>query len=87
MDIATIIQAVFKAIEFLIWARIIVSFLPMFTRVNQYHPVIRFIYETTEPLLAPFRRIIPATGGLDFSPLLLFVVLSLVERWLLSAIR
>ena len=38
----------------------------------------RFLYETTEPFLAPIRRALPPTGMVDWSPLLAFVVLAVV---------
>lgn len=87
MSLSLIIRGVFEALEWLIIARIILSFLPMFTKIDPYHPVIRFVHETTEPLLAPFRRLLPAAGGLDFSPLLLFLVLNFIEGLLLDLVR
>ena len=42
----------------------------------------RFLYDTTEPLLAPIRRILPSTGMMDFSPLVLLIVLGIVMRLL-----
>jgi YggT family protein len=41
-------------------------------------PVGRFLFETTEPILAPIRRVLPQTGMLDLSPLVAFVLLSIV---------
>jgi YggT family protein len=38
----------------------------------------RFVYETTEPFLAPIRRFLPQTGPLDLSPLIAFLILSVV---------
>jgi len=38
----------------------------------------RFLYETTEPLLAPIRRLLPRTGPLDWSPLIAIIVLGVV---------
>ena len=38
----------------------------------------RFVYETTEPFLAPIRRFMPQTGPFDFSPLVAFLILSFV---------
>jgi len=38
----------------------------------------RFLYETTEPLLAPIRRILPATGSIDFSPIVAFLLIGLL---------
>ena len=34
-------------------------------------PLLRFVYQATEPLLAPIRRLLPSQGGLDFSPMIL----------------
>ena len=40
----------------------------------------RFLFETTEPLLAPIRRLLPQTGMIDFSPLLLLILLGILMR-------
>jgi len=79
LDIALIVHYLFEAIRWLIYARIIISLLQMFTRVDLYNPIVRFIYETTEPMMAPFRRLIPPVGGIDFSVILLWFVINLVE--------
>ncbi len=42
-------------------------------------PVGRFLYETTEPLLAPIRRVLPQSGFVDFSPLVAFLVLTVLS--------
>ncbi len=47
------------------------------------NPVVRFLFEVTEPLLAPFRELqhkIGITGGIDFSPILLFLVIQMIQR-------
>ena len=46
-------------------------------------PVARFLYETTEPLLSPIRRVLPQTGMIDFSPLILMLVLGVLVRLVL----
>jgi YggT family protein len=46
-------------------------------------PLGRFLFETTEPILAPIRRVLPATGMIDWSPLVAFLILSV----LLSLLR
>lgn len=43
-------------------------------------PVARFLFETTEPLLAPIRRVLPSTGMIDLSPLVLMLVLGVLVR-------
>ena len=39
-----------------------------------------FVYQATEPLLNPIRRVLPPTGGLDWSPFIAIIVLSLIAR-------
>jgi YggT family protein len=43
-------------------------------------PIARFLYDTTEPLLAPIRQILPQTGMIDLSPLVLMLGLTLLLR-------
>ena len=46
-------------------------------------PVARFLYETTEPFLAPIRRMLPQTGMVDFSPLIAFLLLGFLSAFIL----
>jgi YggT family protein len=52
-------------------------------RLSYAHPVMRFLYSITEPLLAPIRRRLPPVGMLDFSPMVLIFILWIVEQVLL----
>ena len=47
---------------------------------NPYNPLVQFVLRLTEPLLVPIRRVLPSMGGLDQSPLVVFVVLMFVKR-------
>lgn len=49
------------------------------------NPITRFLLELTEPILAPIRRLMPATGGLDFSPTIVLVLLFVLQRFLISS--
>lgn len=49
------------------------------------HPVVGFLTMMTEPFLAPIRRVMPNLGGLDFSPMVLLIVVRMVRGVLLSA--
>jgi YggT family protein len=46
-------------------------------------PVARFLFETTEPLLAPIRRLLPPMGMIDLAPLVLVLLLGVVMRLVL----
>ncbi|HIL17781.1 MAG TPA: YggT family protein, partial [Gammaproteobacteria bacterium] len=47
-------------------------------------PMAQLLGSFTEPLLAPARRLLPATGGLDLSPIIVFMVLMLVLKLLVQ---
>ena len=49
------------------------------------NPVASFLHTVTEPLLAPIRRLLPAMGGIDFSPFVLLIALRMVRGFVLSA--
>lgn len=52
-----------------------------------YHSLRQMLDRLVEPLLAPIRRILPQTGPLDFSPLVLILVLQLVGQLLVGILR
>ncbi len=54
------------------------------TRNEFLQQVYRSINALMEPILAPIRRILPTTGAIDFSPLVLIIVLQIVIRVLYS---
>ena len=76
-----IIALIFNVINLLVLARVIISWL----RPDPYNPIVRFIYQTTEPMLEPIRNILPPAGGIDFSPIVLFVILNLLQSILIGS--
>lgn len=72
-----------EVLKWLIVARCLLSFV----RHNPYQPVIKFIYDVTEPVMAPFRRLVPAAGGIDFSPILVFFIIQIVQSFVIQYIR
>ena len=56
-------------------AMIVVSFLAPLSS----HPPVEFIWELTEPVMAPLRQVLPPMGGLDFSPIILFIALNVIR--------
>jgi YggT family protein len=43
------------------------------------NPAIALLHQITEPVMAPFRKILPAMGGLDFSPILVFILINVIQ--------
>ncbi len=78
------IRTFFQIIYWLIFIRIILSWIgPQNNRT--FRQISQMIFAFTEPLLQPIRRLLPMEGmGLDFSPLVLLLVLHFVERFLTS---
>ncbi len=52
-------------------------------RDSPFFPVIEVLYQVTEPILAPIRRVLPKFGMLDFSPMIAFFVISLIRSALI----
>ena len=61
-----------------IFIRVLLSWFP----IDPNNPIVRVLYEVTEPVLAPFRRVIPRIGMLDLSPLAALLVISVLQRGL-----
>lgn len=65
---------------FAIIASIIMSFVMLFSGNMNPHPILQVIWQLTEPVMAPVRKIIPPMGGLDFSPIFIFIAIGLIQN-------
>lgn len=77
-----VVRLLDTAVEIYRWillARILLSWLP---NVDPRNQIVRFLYNATEPVLRPFRDLIPPIGGLDLSPILVFFLLNFVRSLL-----
>ncbi len=70
-----------QILQFVFLARLVAQLIDAQGR----NPITRFLLELTEPILTPIRRLMPATGGLDFSPTIVLVLLFFLQRFLVSA--
>lgn len=59
---------------------ILISIIASFVAQGNGHPALALVYELTEPVLAPVRKLLPAMGGLDFSPILVFLIIGVIEQ-------
>ncbi|NCO24749.1 MAG: hypothetical protein COZ07_04110 [Candidatus Infernicultor aquiphilus] len=76
-----IINLVFRLYSYAILARIVLSWIPL----ERNNLVVQFIYKITEPILAPFRIILPLGGmGLDLSPIIVFFLINLLQRSIIN---
>ncbi|HLV31259.1 MAG TPA: YggT family protein [Chitinispirillaceae bacterium] len=76
-----LILLLFRLYEFILIIRVLMSWI----RVDPYHPVAVWIYRLTEPVLQPFRGLLPTERiGIDFSPLIVLFLLQILKRVLVQ---
>lgn len=80
LAVAEIASLAVNIFFFSILIQVIVSWI----NPGTYNPVTSLLYSLNEPLLSRARRLLPATGGFDFSPLVVGVALKLVEMTLIA---
>lgn len=90
-DIADYVAALFIVYVILIFARIVISFIPRMPYRPWLRSVLDFITETTDPYLNFFRRFLPPIGGggfaLDLSPMVGLIVLFVAQAIVVGLIR
>lgn len=61
---------------------IIRAALTWFPQVDRNNEIVRFIFQITEPVLEPVRRVLPPFNGIDFSVLAVLILISFISRML-----
>ncbi|MCK4837613.1 MAG: YggT family protein [Desulfobulbaceae bacterium] len=81
---ATLIDLILGAYIWIIIGRAIVSWVS----ADPYNPIVRFVYEATEPLLARIRKVVPTLGGgIDFSPMILIVAIMFLRSFIVPTLQ
>ncbi len=80
MIVLQIIGLLLQFFRLVLLARIILSWFP---NVDRRNPIIQFLFDVTEPVLRPVREMMPPSGGFDFSPLIVFLIIQV----LMTALR
>lgn len=81
-SIAVIVDWAIRIYTIIVLAQVLVSYF-----LAPYHPVRRTLDRLVEPVLIPIRRVMPRTGMIDFSPLVLVVGLQLIGMLLVNLLR
>ena len=63
---------------------IIMSFVMLFSGSMNPHPILQLIWQLTEPVMGPLRKVLPPLGGLDFSPIFIFIIIGLIQNLLIE---
>ena len=69
-------------LKIIFWSMII-SVILSWVAPGSRSPGAELVAQITEPVLAPFRRLIPNLGGLDISPIFAFIVIQLLQSWVI----
>ncbi len=84
MAIAQLIDFLLMAYMWVIIGRAVISWV----NADPYNPIVRFLYDVTEPLLSRIRRFIPMSmGGIDFSPMILIMVIMFLQSFLVPTLK
>jgi YggT family protein len=70
-----------SAYTIILLIRIVLSWTSMFwSPPSSLTPIIRVIYDLTEPVMGAFRKVIPPIGGLDLSPMFIFIIIRIIQQ-------
>lgn len=83
---AELIFMITQIITLLIFARVIMSWMISFGRMNPYSPLAKTIYDLTEPMLAPVRNLLPPASGFDFSPIIVLIGVQVIGQLLIGLV-
>lgn len=84
MALAQLLDFLLTAYMWIIIGRAIISWV----NADPYNPIVRFLYEATEPLLSRIRRVLPLSmGGIDFSPMILIMAIMFLQSFLVPTMK
>ena len=78
-DGRALIANIFFLFELILFGRVILSWFPI-SPESPMASLYRVLYAITEPVLGPIRRMLPAMGGFDFSPIIVILLLGVIQR-------
>ncbi len=84
MAIAQLVDFLLTAYMWIIIGRAVISWV----NADPRNPIVRFLYEATEPLLSRIRRLVPMSmGGIDFSPLILIMAIMFLQSFIVPTLK
>jgi len=79
--LATVLNIVLTLYMWIIIARAVLSWVSP----DPYNPIVRVIYNITEPVLAQIRRRLPVSfSGIDFSPIIVFLIIIFLQNFVVN---
>ncbi len=65
------------------WVAMIVMVIVSWVAPNSHNPAAELAYQISEPVLAPFRRLVPNLGGMDISPIFAFLAIQVIQSFVM----
>ena len=85
--LANSVGVLFNILDWLIIGRVILSWVRPNPSNRTLRELIKFVYQVTEPILAPIRRLLPTGNiGIDFSPIVAIFALSIIRSFIVRLI-
>lgn len=82
--LALVVDYVLQIYSWIVIARVVISWV----NADPYNPIVRAIYSVTEPVLYRIRRALPVfAGGIDFSPIVVFIGIMFLQSFLVQTLR
>lgn len=83
LSIADLVQLTLNTLLVTILVQVIMSWL----NPGAYNPLLAILYSLNEPLLRPAQRMLPSMGGIDFSPLIVLLLIQLTKILVVAPLR
>ncbi|MEZ5066921.1 MAG: YggT family protein [bacterium] len=80
LAIAQLVSTLAQLYVFILIGRVICSWV----NADPYNPIVRFIYQATDPFLERIQRIVPPIAGLDFSPFIAILIVQILIQGFLA---
>lgn len=87
--LANLLEAIARVVDIgltflliLVFARAVISWV----QADPYNPIVQFLYTTTEPILRPIRRRLPAMTSIDISPLVVLMMAIFLQQFLVRSL-
>jgi len=80
---ATVLSYVLTIYLWIIIIRALISWV----NPDPYNPIIRFLYQVTEPVLFAIRKRLPYIGGIDISPIIVLLVIMFLQVFLVGTLH
>ena len=71
-----LLAGVLQIYTFVLLIRILITWIP---NLDPHHPIVQLLFQVTDPVLEPARKLIPPIGMIDISPIVVFIALGILQ--------